>query len=145
MNEGNQNIGKINHSSDNIIFFDGICNLCNSSIDFVIKRDKKRQFKYASLQSQTAKEVLDPGSLDLNNPASFILYYDGKIQRKSSAALFVLTRLGFPYRLAGIFLIIPRFIRNWFYDLIARNRYSWFGQRDTCRLPTDEEKELFLS
>ncbi|MBO6516042.1 MAG: DUF393 domain-containing protein [Bacteroidia bacterium] len=127
-----------------ILFFDGVCNLCNSSVDFVVRNDKRKHFRFAALQSNTAAKLLGDHSINLDDPSSFILYQNGMIQHKSSAALAVLNKLGFPFSLARIFKVLPLFIRDRVYDLVARNRYRWFGKKETCRFPTEEERGLFL-
>lgn len=127
-----------------IIFFDGVCNLCNASVDFIIARDTKRHFRYASLQSDVGQVMLRKHNLPTTEFSTF-LYLDGDtLHTKSSGALRVAVTLGGWYSLMGAFLMIPPFIRNAIYDLIAKHRYRWFGKRDTCRLPTPEERSLFL-
>lgn len=126
-----------------IVFFDGVCNLCNASVQWLIKRDQKHQFRFAPLQGETAKvhlKITDENA----TPQSVILFENGKVYQKSSAALRIAVKLGFPWFLAGIFFIIPRFFRDWVYDFIARNRYRWFGKQDACMIPTPELKALFL-
>jgi predicted DCC family thiol-disulfide oxidoreductase YuxK len=131
-------------SQNPIIFFDGICNLCNSSVDYVIKHDKKQKFRFASLQSIYAQELLKDSVITLDNPQSLVYYHNGIIKQKSNAVLTIGYKLGFPFSLGVVFFIVPRFLRNYIYDVIARNRYKWFGQKDTCRIPSDSEKSLFL-
>ncbi len=127
-----------------ILFFDGHCNLCNNSVDFVITRDKKRVFRFAPLQGETAKDVLGDVNIDLEHPDSFVLSKDNKVYFRSTAALMVARQLGFPWSLTSLFLVVPPFIRDAVYNLIARNRYKWFGRKETCRLPSPEERSLFL-
>ena len=127
-----------------IIYFDGVCNLCNASVDFVIKKDKNKKFRYASLQSEAGQKILAENNFSKADYDSFILEHKGKVYIKSTAALQVAINLGFPLNLMGIFLLIPSFIRNWVYELIAKNRYQWFGKKETCRLPSAEERALFL-
>lgn len=129
-------------SNEPIIFFDGVCNLCNASVQWIILRDKKKQFRFAPLQGNTAKELLKISQDEA--PQSVILYHKGKVFNKSSAALRIAILLGFPFNLTGIFFIVPSFIRNIVYDWIARNRYRWFGKKDACMIPTPELKTLFL-
>jgi predicted DCC family thiol-disulfide oxidoreductase YuxK len=128
-----------------ILFFDGVCNLCNRSVDFVIRHDKKRKFRFASLQSTSAQKILSDTSIDTRNPRSLVYYKNGKLKEKSNAILAIALVMGFPFALAYVFKILPRFLRNYVYDLIARNRYKWFGQANTCRLPNEEEKSVFLT
>jgi len=127
-----------------ILFFDGHCNLCNNSVDFVITRDKKRVFRFAPLQGETAKDVLGDVNIDLEHPDSFVLSKDNEVYFRSTAALMVARQLGFPWSLMSVFLVVPPFIREAIYNLIARNRYKWFGRKETCRLPSPEERSLFL-
>lgn len=125
-----------------VVLFDGVCNLCNSSVNFIIDRDRKGKFKFAALQSEAGKEALAPFPVKIAD--SVLVVANGRLYQKSSAALFIASKLGFPYTLMGIFYIIPRFVRNPIYDWIARNRYRWFGKRESCRMPTPELKERFL-
>jgi predicted DCC family thiol-disulfide oxidoreductase YuxK len=125
-----------------ILFFDGYCTLCNASVDFVLRHDKACVLKVASLQGQAAREHLPETlreSLD-----SLVLFHNGRIYTESTAALKVAGLLGFPWTLATVFLLVPPFIRNAVYRWVARNRYRWFGKRDTCRLPTAAERARFL-
>jgi predicted DCC family thiol-disulfide oxidoreductase YuxK len=127
---------------NSIVFFDGVCNLCNSSVDFVIARDKAHKFRFSSLQSEYAKKTLN-----LQNETdfgSFILYKDNKTYQKSTAALMVAKELDYPIKLIYAFIIIPEPIRNFIYSIIAKNRYRWFGKKETCRLPTPQERALFI-
>ena len=132
-------------NSDPIIFFDGICNLCNASVDFVMRHDKRQRFKFASLQSEIAKDVLLGKGINLDDLESIVLYRNGQIIQKSNAVLSIAWTLGFPFCLGYVFKLIPRFLRNYVYDVIARNRYKWFGKKSSCRLPTPEEQNRFLS
>lgn len=125
-----------------IIFFDGICNLCNGTVDFIIKRDKKNSFRFASLQSEIAESYLpDPM---LSSLSSIVLYADGKLYTESDAAIYIAAQLGGIWSIFKIFFIVPKFLRDGIYRLISKNRYKWFGKRNTCRLPTAEESLRFL-
>ncbi len=128
-----------------IILFDGVCNLCNSSVNLVIRRDKKNYFQFAPLQSDVAKQLLKNQNTPLSKTESMVLLENGKIFFKSSAALRTARHLGGLYPLFYGLIIIPTFIRNAVYDLISRNRYKWFGKRETCMLPTEELKKKFIS
>ncbi|MCD6010473.1 MAG: thiol-disulfide oxidoreductase [Flavipsychrobacter sp.] len=124
-----------------VVFFDGECNLCNGGVQFIIKRDKEKRFLFAPLQSAIgakAKEL--SGGAD-----SFILFYKGRYYIKSSAALHTARLMGGLWPLLYIGIIIPRILRNWVYEFLARNRYKWFGKRNECMIPTPELKERFLS
>ncbi len=125
-----------------IIYFDGICNLCNGFVDFVIKHDPEHKFHFASLQGPTAQKQLSPQDLGLD---SVVLSVDGKIYKKSKAVLLIFHELGFFYKIIGtIFSILPSAITDFIYDLIARNRYAFFGKKNSCRIPTTAEKSYFL-
>jgi len=127
-----------------VILFDGVCNLCNSSVQYVIRYDPERIFRFASLQSPFAAKILALHNLPLNTYNSFILFDHNKIYTGSTAALLVAKRLkGFIKLLYG-FIIVPKFIRDAVYNMIARNRYKWFGKKDVCWLPTKELQNLFL-
>jgi predicted DCC family thiol-disulfide oxidoreductase YuxK len=126
-----------------VLFFDGVCNLCNASVDFVVRRDKKRRYRFAPLQGTTAAHAI-PGQVEAGDYDSFVLAENGQIYTRSTAALRVLAGLGGIWSAAKVLLLIPAPLRDAVYRLIARNRYRWFGQKDTCRLPTPEERALFL-
>ena len=125
-----------------IVFFDGFCTLCNISVDRLMRMDKHQRLRYASLQGETAKAML-PAEL-MKDVDSVICLNKGKTFVKSDAAFEVLRVLGGGWAFFRIFKILPRSIRDSVYDWVARNRYNWFGKRDTCRLPSEEEKALFL-
>jgi predicted DCC family thiol-disulfide oxidoreductase YuxK len=128
-----------------ILFFDGECNLCNSSVQFIIKRDKKQQFLFAPLQSSRGKEAIaEVQQQMLKVPDSVILYYNGKYYSRSSAALHIARLLGGIWSLFYAGMILPRFIRDGVYEWIARNRYKWFGKRNECMIPTPELRSRFL-
>lgn len=124
-----------------IILFDGVCNLCNASINWIIDHDPNRIFRFASLQSQAARQLLN--GLD-SIPDSVILIDEEGIHTHSTAALRIARRLGLPWTLAALALPIPAFFRDAIYKWIARHRYSWFGRSETCRIPTPELSNRFL-
>ena len=132
-------------TKDHIIFFDGVCGLCNHSVDFVRKRDKKNLFLFSSLQSQNAQDILKDHHYTQESISNIVYLRRGKVEIKSTAVLLICWDLGGLLSLASFFFIIPPFIRDFFYDIIARYRYKWFGKKDSCRLPTKEEKNKFLS
>lgn len=127
-----------------VVLFDGVCNLCNSSVSFIIKRDKKNKFLFASLQSEYAKKHLDDELSNGDNLQSLVLKDGNKTLIKSSAVLTIAKGLSGLWPLAYGFMIIPGFIRNAVYDLIAKNRYRWFGKRNQCMIPSPELKSKFL-
>lgn len=124
-------------SSNFILFYDGLCALCNGTVNFVIERDKKQTLKFATLQGEYAKVIMDKFPY-LKELDSLILYDESseKVYTKSLAAFKIGAYLGGVYKLLSIFRILPRFISDSVYDLIARNRYKLFGKYDTCRLPS---------
>lgn len=129
---------------DNVIFFDGICNLCNGAVQFTIEHDVKNIFKFATLQSDFAEEELKEFNIDHNQLGSFVLLADGKVYQKSTAALRVAKKLNGFWPLLYAFVVVPRFIRDAVYDFIAKNRYKWFGKQESCWVPTPELKSKFL-
>ena len=127
-----------------VILFDGVCNLCNGSVNFIIDRDKKGKFQFASLQSIEGKELLKSFDLPEDLYESIILIQDGVLRKKSTAILHICRHLdGFWPMLFG-FIILPTFIRDLAYDIIAKNRYRWFGRSESCRIPTPELRKRFL-
>jgi predicted DCC family thiol-disulfide oxidoreductase YuxK len=133
-----------NFEGKSIIFFDGVCNLCNSSVNFIIKHDKKKQFLFASLQSDAAKEILLQYNSKKINLDSIVLLDNGKLYEKSTAALRISKHLNNGLFLLYIFIIIPTFIRDYLYNYIAKNRYKWYGKKDSCMIPTKDLKSRFL-
>jgi predicted DCC family thiol-disulfide oxidoreductase YuxK len=127
-----------------ILLFDGVCNLCNSSVTYVIKRDKKDLFRFAALQETAGQQLIEKYQIDTLKTDSIILIENGKAYTKSTAALRVARHLGGAYPLLYGFMIVPNFIRNWVYDFVARNRYKWYGKKDSCMIPTPELKSKFL-
>ncbi len=132
-----------NPSKKPIIFFDGHCNLCNGAVNFIIDKDKNKKFLFASLQSLEARDTL--GNIHSSQFDTIIVLTDkGYKLERSSAALFIANNLkGWP-KLLLVFKILPKFFRDWLYNLIAKYRYSVFGKRNTCRVPTPDLKERFL-
>ncbi len=127
-----------------IILFDGVCNLCSGAVTFIIKRDKKNVFRFASLQSDLGKSLLEKFGIDPVKTDSIILISKGKAYIKSSAALHIARDLNGGYPLLTGFLIVPKFLRNGLYDFIAKNRYRWFGKKESCMIPNPELKSRFL-
>ncbi len=126
------------------VLFDGVCNLCNASVTWIIDRDGKNQFKFASLQSEFGRKTIEKFKLEDDFMDTVLLIEDDKVFVRSDAALRILKLLGGIYSLGVLFFIVPRFVRDFVYNIIAANRYKWFGKSDTCRLPTPELKEKFL-
>ena len=126
-----------------VILFDGVCNLCTGSVQFILKRDNNKTFSFASLQSDYGQKLLEQFDLPTNTFNSFILYQDGRIYTKSTAALKMFQQLK-GWKWAKLFWIVPGFIRDAIYNLIAKNRYNWFGKKEECWVPTPELKARFL-
>jgi len=128
-----------------LILFDGICNLCNSSVQYVIKHDSKDKFMFTALQSEVGQQIIKEYNIDTAKTDSFLLYTpEVGISSKSMAALKIAFQLGFPNNLLCVFFIIPPFVRNYVYDYIAKNRYKWYGKKESCMIPTPELKSKFL-
>ncbi|MCB1176318.1 MAG: DUF393 domain-containing protein [Leptospiraceae bacterium] len=130
--------------SGGIILFDGICNLCNSTVNFIIDHDSKKKFKFAALQSEKGQELLSKFNLPKKDFDTIILLKDEMVFSKSTAALKVAKELDGIFSYFYIFIIVPVAIRDIFYNLIARNRYKLFGKRESCRMPTQDLIERFL-
>ena len=128
-----------------IILFDGVCNFCNDSVNFIIKNDKKNYFKFAPLQSEIGEKLLAEHQIDREKTDSVIVVENEKAYTHSTAALRIAKNLGGIWSFAYAFIIVPKFIRDAAYNLIARNRYKWFGKKDACMMPTPEIKAKFLS
>lgn len=133
--------------NNHIILFDGVCNLCNSSVSYILDNDTKKKFYFASLQSEFGQNLLNHFNMDTQNFDTF-LYYNpekDKLYNRSTAALLVMLNLSpFYLKLLYVGFIIPRFIRDGIYSLISKNRYKWFGKKDTCALTPPELKHRFL-
>ena len=132
-------------NSKKIILFDGVCNLCNRSVQFVIKRDKDDVFRFAALQSESGQKLVRERSLDTSTTDSIILIEPGiAYYTKSDAALQIGRQLRGYRTISTVLNLIPSRLRNIVYDFVARNRYKWYGKRDACMLPTPELKAKFL-
>ena len=128
-----------------IILFDGVCNLCNGSVSFVLKNEKESIFHFASIQSETGKELLKWCGLPSDYNQAVVYLENGKVHLGSTAALKIGQELTFPWSvLSYTGIIVPRFIRDWVYAQIAKHRYQWFGKRDVCMIPTKDLKARFL-
>lgn len=127
-----------------IVLFDGVCNLCNGSVDFIIARDPDAAFRFASLQSEVGRALLRRHGLPEDDLASIVLVEGERCSTASEAALRVARRLRGPWRMAAVFLLVPRVIRDGVYGIVAAHRYRWFGKQNTCRVPTPELRARFL-
>ncbi|MDF2456367.1 MAG: yuxK [Cytophagaceae bacterium] len=130
------------HSQQNIVFFDGVCGLCNRAIDFLMRKDKKKVLLFAPLQGSTAAKLLPYG--EASSLSSMVYYSQGRISYRTKAILNLLWDMGGWWTLFSIFRIVPAFIRDIFYNWMAASRYKWFGKKETCRIPTVEERGRFL-
>lgn len=131
--------------SKKIILFDGVCNLCNGAIQFIIKRDRKDLFRYAALQSEIGEKLIQERSIDTSKVDSIILIEPGvAYYTKSDAALRIGQDFGGLWKGLGLFTWIPKLFRDALYDLVARNRYEWFGKKEQCMIPTPELQAKFL-
>ncbi|AYA35757.1 thiol-disulfide oxidoreductase DCC family protein [Hymenobacter oligotrophus] len=128
-----------------IILFDGVCNLCHGLVQFIIERDPQARFRFASLQSEAGQRLMPGGANpDPENPDSVVLIENGQAYTHSTAILRIVRHLGGGWRLLGLGMVLPRFLRDAAYRFVARNRYRWFGKQNECWLPTPELKARFL-
>jgi predicted DCC family thiol-disulfide oxidoreductase YuxK len=129
-----------------IVLFDGVCTLCHGAMHFIIDRDPHKIFRFASLQSQAAADLLRAHGLapPVGDPDTIVLIEDGKVYQRSTAALRIAKRLRAPYPLLSVFYLCPTFLRDLIYRLIAKNRYRWFGRYDTCPMPTTDLRARLL-
>jgi predicted DCC family thiol-disulfide oxidoreductase YuxK len=127
-----------------ILLFDGVCNLCNGSVLFVIKRDKKKQIRYAAIQSEQGKMLMEKYGIEEAYLGSLIFIDEGKVYLRSTGALRLCKYLNGLWPMLYLLVIIPPFIRNFFYNTISKYRYKLFGKYETCMVPTNELKSLFL-
>ena len=130
---------------DFLVFFDGICNLCNGAVLFIIKRDKAGKIRFAPLQSELGRDQLVRNSLDPDALHSIIVIENGKLFQKSDAVLRIAARMDGAWPWLRMFGMLPRFLRDALYDLVARSRYKIFGKKDACMIPTPELKKRFVA
>lgn len=128
-----------------MVLFDGVCNLCNRSVAFIIARDPTARFYFAPLQSEAAQRLLRQAEITGEIPDSVALIEDGRLYTRSTAALRIARQLRFPWPLFYALIVLPRRLRDAGYDFIARHRYRWFGRRDACMMPTPELRRRFLT
>ena len=127
-----------------VVLFDGVCNLCQRSVQFILSRDRTGKFRFASLQGPAGQALLQRSGLPADHLDSFVLIDNGKVYTRSSGALRVLRWLGGAWSLLYIFWIVPKPLRDWIYDQVARRRYRWFGKKEECWLPRPEWNSRFL-
>ncbi len=134
----------MNQDKKIIVLFDGVCNLCNGFVNFIIKQDKKARIKFVTLQSDIAKDILKVHQINHFELNSVIVLIDDKIYTKSSAALMILNELGGVWKIFFAFYIIPKFIRDFFYNIVAKYRYILFGKKEICIIPSQELVDRFI-
>jgi predicted DCC family thiol-disulfide oxidoreductase YuxK len=127
-----------------LVLFDGVCNLCSGSVQFILQRDREARFRFASLQSELGRKIQAEHGLDPGAPSSVLFLEEGRLYRESDAVLRIARRLPGAWKLLAAFKLVPRPLREGLYRWIARNRYRWFGKADTCWLPTPELRGRFL-
>lgn len=127
-----------------VVLFDGVCNLCNATIQKLIEWDKNQILKFASLQSDFGQRLLQDLGEDSNDFKSFIYLRENQVYTQSTAAIELLSDLSNSIKWARILYIVPKFLRDWFYRIIAKNRYNWFGKKESCWLPTKDLEKRFL-
>ena len=127
-----------------VILFDGVCNLCNGSILFILNRDPSGIFRFAPLQSETGKNPLSKFDLPNDKLDSIILVENNEYYLRSTAELKILQRLGALWKIVYVFMLVPRPVRDYIYDIVARNRYKWYGKRAECMIPSSDIESRFL-
>ncbi len=130
-----------NHS---LVLFDGYCNLCSWSVHWILKKDKKRHFRFIPMQSKKAKTLLQRYSMNEQYLRTVILLDEGAIYTKSEAGLRILKKLGFPWNISWVLMLVPRYFRDLVYSWISAGRYRWFGRRVSCYIPENEWKDRFI-
>lgn len=130
---------------DNLILFDGVCNLCTKSVQFIVRHDKRETFKFLSIQSDLGRELYRASGLDPDDAQSFALITASQTFTRSDAALQIAVQFGGLWRLFAVFKLLPRGFRDWLYSFIASRRYAWFGRRDSCMIPSEDLRRRFLS
>lgn len=133
-----------NHMNHTLILFDGVCNLCNSSVNFIIKRDRNDAFRFVPIQSEAGKIICNQLGLNPLEKNTFIVYEGNKLFTRSTATLRITKKLTGLWPALYIFYFVPKFIRDLVYFLIAKNRYKWFGKKDSCMVPTQELRDKFI-
>jgi predicted DCC family thiol-disulfide oxidoreductase YuxK len=134
----------VTKTPDNLILFDGVCNLCSALVQFVIHHDPAAKFRFAAIQSEIGREIFQSHGLDPADLHTFVLIAKERMFLRSDAAIEVVSRFGGAWTICKIFRFVPRALRNAIYSFIARNRYRWFGRKEVCMIPTPEMKERFL-
>jgi predicted DCC family thiol-disulfide oxidoreductase YuxK len=128
----------------NLILFDGVCNLCTKSVQFIIRHDKRAEFRFLSIQSDLGREIYCAAGLSPDDVQTFALVLRDRTLIRSDAAIEIAMHFGGVWRLIGLFKIFPRSFRDWLYGFVAKRRYKWFGQRDSCMMPSENVRQRFL-
>lgn len=139
---GDASPGRTNHP---VVLFDGVCNLCNGVVQFLIPRDPSGRLRFASLQSEAGQTLLERHDLPTEDFDSIVLVDGDRVYTKSAAVIRIAELLGWPYRVARLGRLLPSRLRDWLYDVVAANRYDWFGRRDRCMVPDEDVRDRFLS
>lgn len=129
---------------ERVVIFDGVCNLCSTTAQFVILRDSRSRFMFAAAQSVAGRGLLEECGIDPDRLETFVLRKGGRTYVRSDAALEIAKELDWPWPLLAVLRIVPRIFRDWIYDLVARNRYRWFGKKDACMIPGADIKSRFI-
>ena len=132
------------HEHESVIIFDGVCELCNQAVDFILKWERKPVYQFTANQNEPGRALMQQHGLDPDEVSTIYLYENGQMYSHSTAALRISRRLRFPFNILYGFIVLPRFIRDSVYRWIAKNRYRWFGKKTSCRIPTPEERARFL-
>ena len=134
-------------TTDNLVIFDGVCNLCNGAVQFILDRDRRGIYRFAPLQSDAATKIFEDRGIIVNKaaPDSVVLIEGTKVYERSDAALRIVRNLGAPWSVFYAFIVVPRFLRDAVYKFIATHRYLWFGRSEACRVPTPELRARFLT
>ncbi len=127
-----------------LVIFDGLCNFCDASVNFILKKDHRQYFLFSPNQEGKGYEILNDHAIDSQEVNTLYLYENGKLYDRSTAALRISRRLVFPWNLCYGLIVVPKFIRDFIYAFIAKNRYKWFGKKESCRIPTSDERGRFV-
>lgn len=130
---------------DKVIIFDGICNFCSSAVRFIINRDSKAVYRFIPMQTELGRQILARYGYDPDDTQTFLLLTTEGILERTDAALEILRAFSWRWQPLRILQALPKPFRDWFYNVLARNRYRWFGKKDTCMIPSDEIKSRFLT
>lgn len=131
-------------TDERIVLFDGVCNYCNSTVNFIIRHDHKKHFRFAPLQSDVAKKILSSFGIIKADPDTFFLLENGRLFSRSSAALRLFKSLPRYWKWTQLFWVVPKFLRDAVYTFVARHRYQWFGKRDECIVPGPNIRDRFI-